>query len=172
MTTTNAPTRHGRRRRRIIGAVAALAMMSGVAAMTSGTAEAALMTVYLHPIQIQSGGVCTARIGVDIAMSEADAHAFIAHPGEEATAKLWADDQWYDNALIAIPTDSPTWPQAWSGGYSVEYTRTFSCNILNEDGWTPWEVAYFDEIYAQITFQDFRTGRTHRANSAVHIYEF
>jgi hypothetical protein len=137
----------------------ALAIMAGAGVVASSAAEAdPFMTVYLHPVGNLGSGICEVRIGVDINMSEADARAFIDHPGEEATAKLWADDEWYDNGIATIGVDAPTWPQTWAGGYSVEYVRQLACSWLNEDGGR-------DELYAQITFDDFRTGQTHRANS-------
>ena len=156
-----------RRGRRALAAFAAVAAASGVAIGTTGSAEAATMSVYLHPIQFASGAVCTARVGVDIAMSQADAQSFLAHPGEEVTAKLWADDPIWDNALIALPTDAPVWPQAWAGGLSVEFVRTFSCHILDED----WRDDA-DEIFAKITFNDFRVGRTQTANSNKIVQDF
>ena len=164
-------TTEPRRSRRVLGALIALAATAGVTGATAGNAEAAAMTVYLHPIQVLPGDLCVARVGVDITMSYADALEFIAHPGEEATAKLWGDD-WWDNALISIPVDNPTWPQAWSGGYSVEFTRTFGCHILDEDYCQPWELGWCDEIYAQVTFVDIRNGKTQRANSNVIIGDF
>jgi hypothetical protein len=153
--------------RRVLGALAAVAAASGAAIGTNGSADAATMSVFLHPVVEMSGAVCTARVGVDIAMSEADALTFLAHPGEEVTAKLWADDPIWDNALIGLPTDAPAWPQAWAGGLSVEFVRTFSCHILDED-WRDDE----DEIFAKITFNDFRTGRTQTANSNKIVKDF
>jgi len=161
-----------RRSRRVLGTLAALAATTGVAGAATGTAEAApSMTVYLHPIQVLPGDVCVARVGVDISMSYADALALLAHPGEEATAKLWGDD-WWDNALISLPVDSPTWPQAWEGGYSVEFTRAFGCHVIDEDYCQPWELGWCDEIYAQVSFLDIRNGRTYKANSNVVIGDF
>ena len=151
--------RRPRRRHRVMGAVAALSVGAGVVA-ASGSAEASFIDIYLHPIRKLSGGLCEARVGVDINMPYADALDVIAHPGEEATVKLYGDDWWYDNALIALPVDSPTWPQAWAGGYSVEFTRVFGCDVLNED-WNDPE----DEIYAKVRFLDIRTGQIHTANS-------
>ena len=128
-----------------------------------GSADAAFLTTYLHPIVNYGQGTCAVRVGLDVAMSEADAQAFIAHPGEEATVKLYGDDPSYDNALFAVPVDAPTWPQSWAGGYSVEFAAEIPCGWLNEDsGW--YEDAH-DEIYARVTFADFRTGVTHTANS-------
>jgi hypothetical protein len=144
----------------VLGAIAALTIGSGVAGVAGQADAGGFIDAYLHPIQEVGGGLCSARVGVDINMSESDAQAFIAHPGEEATVKLIGDDPIWDNAIIALPTDAPTWPQAWAGGYSVEFVRTFSCHLLNED----WEGQ--DEIYAQLTFNDFRTGVTHRVNTA------
>ncbi|HWM22491.1 MAG TPA: hypothetical protein VNO51_22560 [Ilumatobacteraceae bacterium] len=162
-------TRHPNitRARRALGALVAVAAASGVAIGNGGSADAATMTVFLHPIQIMSGGICTARVGVDIAMSQADAQTFIDHPGEEVTAKMWADDPIWDNALIALPTDAPAWPQTWAGGLSVEFVRTFSCHILDED-WRDDE----DEIFAKVTFNDFRVGRTQTANSNKIVKDF
>ena len=165
MMTIKQPRR--RARRRLLGAVAALGATTATVASAGGHADAAFIDVYLHPIERLSGDLCVARVGTDINMSYADALSFIAHPGEEATVKLRGDDPIWDNSLIALPVDAPTWPQAWAGGYSVEFTRLFSCHILNED-WNDPE----DEIYAQVTFQDFRTGQTHRANSAVTVGDF
>jgi hypothetical protein len=165
--TTRRSGRGSRRARVAIGALAAMAAAAGVAVNSGGAADAASMSVYLHPIQTMGGGVCTARVGLDIAMSEADARSFIAHPGEEATVKLWADDPIWDNAIIALPTDAPTWPQAWAGGYSVEFVRTFSCHLLDED----WRDDA-DEIYAKVTFNDFRTGTTQTATSNEIVKDF
>ena len=55
----------------------------------------------------------------------------------------------------------------WAGGLSVEFTRTFSCHLLDED-WRDDE----DEIFAKITFNDFRTGRTQTANSNKIVRDF
>ena len=151
----------GRRRRAALGAIAALSVGAGVGAVGGGSAEASFIDIYLHPIRKLGGGVCEARVGVDINMPYSHALEFLAHPGEEATMKLYGDDQWWDNALINLPVDSPTWPQAWAGGYSVEFTRLFGCDVLNED-WNDPE----DEIYARVRFLDIRTGQTHYANSA------
>ena len=151
----------GRRRRAMWGAVAALSVGAGVAVAGAGRAEASFIDIYLHPIGKLGGGLCEARVGVDIQMPYAHALEFVAHPGEEATMKLYGDDPVWDNALVNLPVDSPTWPQAWAGGYSVEFTRVFGCDVLNED-WNDPE----DEIYARVKFLDIRTGQTHYANSA------
>lgn len=157
-------TKLRRRARRLAPAAAALAFTAGIGLASAGSADAAFLTTYLHPIVNHGQGTCSVRVGLDVAMSEADARAFLAHPGEEATVKLYGDDQWYDNALISIPVDAPTWPQVWAGGYSVEFAAAIPCSRLNED------TSIFDnrdEIYARITFADFRTGVTHTANSGV-----
>jgi hypothetical protein len=166
-TTTNAArtatVRSGRRRVGGLAAAVAAATVAGVVGLgAAGTADAAFLTTYFHPIVNHGQGTCSVRVGLDVAMSEADARAFIAHPGEEATVKLYGDDEWFDNALVAVPVDAPTWPQAWAGGYSVEFAADLPCSRLNEDN------SVFDnrdEIYARVTFADFRTGRTHTANS-------
>ena len=159
-------TRKRRRHRVVLGAVAALTASTTVAGVAGQAHADGLIDVYLHPIEQLGGSLCSARVGVDIAMSEADAQAFIAHPGEEATVKLWADDPIWDNGIIGLPTDAPTWPQAWAGGYSVEFTRVISCELLNED----WEGE--DEIYAQVTFNDFRTLVTHRVNTPNQLWSW
>ena len=157
----NTSTRTGRRRtRRFATALTAVGVTAGAAMASAGTADAAFLTTYLHPIINYGNGICEVRVGLDVAMSEADAHAFIAHPGEEASVKLYGDDEWYDNFVAYVPVDAPTWPQPWAGGYSVEFFSQLSCSTLNED----WGE---DDIYARITFEDFRTGLTHRANSNV-----
>jgi hypothetical protein len=153
-------TNHPRRRRAALGAIAALTVGTAVAGAADRAEAGGFISVYLHPIQEIGGQLCSARVGVDVNMSESDAREFIAHPGDEATVKLMADDPIWDNAIIALPTDAPTWPQTWAGGYSVEFTRIFSCHFLNED----WEGQ--DEIYARVTFNDFRTGVTHYVNTA------
>jgi len=155
MTTTTHP-----RRRAALGAVAALTVGAAVAGVAGRADAGGFIDAYFHPIQQMSGELCSARVGVDVNMSEADARAFIAHPGDEVTVKLMGDDSIWDNFLISLPTDAPTWPQSWAGGYSVEVTRVFSCETLDED----WEGA--DEVYARVTFNDFRTGVTHTVNTA------
>jgi hypothetical protein len=160
MSKSDETRRRHRRRQRILGAVAALSVGAGVAAAGGSADAASFIDIYLHPIRKLSGGLCEARVGVDIQMPYADALDVIAHPGDEATMKLYGDDPWFDNALINLPVDSPTWPQAWAGGYSVEFTRVFGCDVLNED-WNDPE----DEIYARVRFLDIRTGQTHYANS-------
>jgi hypothetical protein len=162
MTKTSQPSRYRRGATRLARAFVALALMSGAGVVAGNAAEAApFITVVLHPIEDgpNNDGVCRVIVGVDINMSEADARTFLAHPGQEATARLWADDFADDNDLGAVPVDFPEWPQAWAGGYSVEFTNLVGCSHFNED---PGR----DEIYAQITFDDFRTGRTHRVNSS------
>lgn len=151
-----------RRGRRIASIVAGAALATGIGAASGGSADAAFLTTYFHPIINYGQGTCAVRVGLDVAMSEADALAFIAHPGEEATVKLYGDDPYFDNAIVAVPVDAPTWPQSWAGGYSVEFAAEIPCGWLNEDNsWTD----NHDEIYARVTFADFRTGLTHRANS-------
>ena len=158
MTTT--PTRQ-RRTRRFATALAAVGVTAaGAAVASAGTADAAFLTTYLHPIINYGNGVCEVRVGLDVAMSEADARAFIDHPGEEASVKLYGDDEWFDNFVAYLPVDAPTWPQTWAGGYSVEFFGQLPCSTLNED----WGE---DDIYARITFEDFRTGLIHRANTNV-----
>jgi hypothetical protein len=164
---TTGPGQSSRRIRRSLTALAAVAATSGVAVGAPGSADAVSMSVFLHPVQVMSGGVCSVRVGVDIAMSEADARMFIANPGEEVTAKLWADDPIWDNGIIGLPTDAPAWPQAWAGGLSVEFTRTISCHLLDED----WRDDP-DEIFAKITFNDIRCGRTETANSNTIVEDF
>ena len=159
-TTTTQPTRHGRHGKRLARALAALAIASGAAAVTAGAAGAdPFMSTYLHDVQRLGNGICQVRVGLDVNMSESDALAFIAHPGEEATVALWGDDFRYDDYVTSVPVDAPAWPQAWAGGYSVEFTKQLGCSLLNED---PEGQA---EIYARIRFGDFRTGVTHYANT-------
>jgi hypothetical protein len=153
-------TKHPRRQRAALGAIAALTFGSAAVGVADQAEAGGFISVYFHTIQPIGGQLCSARVGVDVNMSESDARDFIAHPGDEATVKLMGDDLIWDNTIIALPTDAPTWPQAWAGGYSVEFTRVFSCHFLNED----WEGA--DEIYARLTFNDFRTGVTHYVNTA------
>jgi len=154
-------TRTPRLAARFARTLVALAILAGAAVVGSSAAQAdPFMTVYLHPVEQLGSGICRVRIGLDIQMSEADAWDFINHPGEEAVAKLWGDDPSFDNGIATIGVDYPAWPQAWAGGYSVEYVRDLSCSWLDED----WGE---DDIYAQIIFDDFRTGRRHVANSSV-----
>jgi hypothetical protein len=160
------PHNKTRRRRAALGALGVVAAAGALTGPASQADAGGFITAYFHPVQEIGGGLCTARVGVDINMSEADAQSFIAHPGEEATVKLFGDDPIWDNAIIALPTDAPTWPQAWAGGYSVEFVRTFGCYYLNED----WEGD--DEVYAQVTFNDFRTGVTHRVNTPDQVWHW
>ena len=158
-----------RRLKRLGPLVAGAALATAIAASSGGSADAAFLTTYFHPIINYGQGTCGVRVGLDVAMSEADAQAFIAHPGQEATVKLYGDDPIWDNALVAVPVDAPTWPQTWAGGYSVEFAAQIPCSRLNEDNsWTDNR----DEIYARVTFADFRTGSTHTANSGVRVGYF
>ena len=153
-----------RRFRRLAPLVAGAALATGIGTATGGSADAAFLTTYFHPIVNYGQGTCAVRVGLDVAMSYADAVAFIAHPGEEATVKLYGDDPSFDNGIVGVAVDAPTWPQAWAGGYSVEFAAEIPCRWLNEDN------SIFDnrdEIYARVTFADFRTGTTHTANSNV-----
>jgi hypothetical protein len=139
----------------------ALAIVAGASFVAGGPAEAApFISTYLHPIQDYGDGWCRVRVGVDIQMSETDAISFLNHPGQEATARLWGDDPYFDDGLDSLPV-AYLWPQAWAGGYSVEYQLYIGCGFLDEDG------DGGDEIYAQITFDDFRTGQRHTGNSNV-----
>ena len=158
-----------RRMRRLGPIIAGAALAAGAAAAAGGTADAAFLTTYFHPIVNHGQGTCSVRVGLDVAMSQADAEAFIAHPGQEATVRLYGDDPVWDNGIVAVPVDAPTWPQAWAGGYSVEFAADLPCRLLNEDNsWTDNR----DEIYARVTFADFRTGSTHTANSGVRVGYF
>lgn len=155
------PSAHPRPWARVITrAAVVLAIVAGASFVAVNPAGAEpFITVYLHPIRAYDDGWCFIRVGVDIQMSEADAISFLDHPGEEATARLWGDDPYSDDRLDPLSVDRG-WPRTWAGGYSVEYSLWIGCGFLDEDG------DGRDEIYAQITFDDFRTGQRHVANSA------
>jgi hypothetical protein len=165
MTTTIPPTRP-RGGKRLGRALAVLMITSAATVATAGAAYAdPFMTTYFHPIERLGDGICQVRVGLDISMSESDALSFIAHPGEEATVKLYGDDPVFDNYLTGVPVDAPTWPQAWAGGYSVEFTKQLGCSTLNED-------VGRDEIYAKVRFADFRNGRVSYSSSNVRTGSF
>jgi hypothetical protein len=69
-------------------------------------------------------------------------------------------DVLFDDGLDSLPV-AYLWPQARAGGDIVEYQLYIGCGFLDGDS------DGGDEIYAQITFDDFRTGQRHTANSNV-----
>ncbi|SDJ06301.1 hypothetical protein [Nonomuraea jiangxiensis] len=110
----------------------------------------------------QDDGNIAVHLGIDVAMSRADAQAIIDHPGEEFSAKIFGDDPVYDNGLVSVPV---TWSAAWDGGLSAEFDRVATFAQLNEDD--GYFDGYIDELYGRIELVDFRSGQTRGFNSAV-----
>ncbi|WP_433436849.1 hypothetical protein [Nonomuraea sp. CA-141351] len=110
----------------------------------------------------QDDGNIAVHLGIDVAMSRADAQAIIDHPGEEFSAKIFGDDPVYDNGLVSVPV---TWSAAWDGGLSAEFDRLATFAQLNEDD--GYFDGYVDELYGHIDLVDFRSGQTRGFNSAV-----
>ena len=97
------------------------------------------------------------KVGLDAIMSEQDAQAIIAH-GAAVRASLWGDDDGRGQFLADLLL-SPGWPVAGPRGLSIElYEDDLWKVYLNEDA------VGDDEIYAQITYDDYprRTTVTRR----------
>jgi hypothetical protein len=123
---------------------------------TSGSGYAMCFTL----ARLDDGNIAV-HLGIDVAMSRAEAQAVIDHPGEEFSAKIVGDDPVYDNNLVSVPV---TWSAAGDGGLSAEFDRLATYGDLNEDD--GYFDGYIDELYGHIDLADPRSG--HRGfNSAV-----
>ncbi|GAA0970748.1 hypothetical protein GCM10009555_020160 [Acrocarpospora macrocephala] len=117
-------------------------------------------TVCFSLDRLNDGNIAV-HLGIDVAMSRADAQAIIDHPGEEFSAKIIGDDPVYDNSLVSVPV---TWSAAWEGGLSAEFDRLATFAQLNED--EGFFDGYVDELFGRIVLADPRTG-TRSFDSAV-----
>jgi hypothetical protein len=101
-----------------------------------------------------SSGIIDVHIGIEVFMSQQDAQAIINYsPGEEFSAKIFGDDQWYDNALINVPV---TQSGVFAGGLFADFDYVATFEQLNEDS------GYgdnFDELYGRISLYDGRWNR-------------
>jgi hypothetical protein len=102
------------------------------------------------------------HIGIDVHMSQEDAQAIINAPGEEFSAKVFGDDEFFDNALINVPV---TWSAAGTEGLSAEFDTVASWAQLDEDN-SYWS-GYVDELYASIKLVDPRTTVVRTFNTAI-----
>lgn len=143
-------------RRLAAAAVASAALVAGVGA--SPASAASFMTTNLNVIAIANNDYIL-RVSGHIEMSQADAQAACAHPGDPVDVQLYgkdagilADDELITKAEFGAATMTCT-TSTTGLDYLVSVTR--DGDVLNED--RPGE----DELYAYATFLDIRTGQTH-----------
>jgi len=160
-------------RRRLAAAVGAVAVTAGAVALTASPASAhqVCRAAPGHVICLSTTPMANrdfaVHLGIDIHMSQADAQAIINAPGEELSAKIWADDPVYDNGLFSVPV---TWSAAGEIGLSAEFDIVVDGEALDEDD--GWFEGRLDEVYGVITLRDPRTGVVRSFTSPVESHYF
>jgi hypothetical protein len=152
--------------------VAALGIMAGstVAGATGASAagvgeltcksEADRYNICFSITRIGVGSSFAVHVGIDVHMSQQDAENIINAPGQEFSAKIWADDPIWDNALKNIPV---TWVAAGPEGLGAEFDTVMTSHELDEDSDGGDELYSVVKLYIPST-GDTRSFTSHNVN--------